>query len=509
SPSDLIWPLFVHDGDAAIDDAEVDDAASTGRDTDGTDADDTDLDDTDADGAAVDGDAADDETNGADAADGEAADGDESTVGDAPSFPVTIEHKFGSTSIDAEPERVVSIGFAEHDGLLALGVEPVGVRDWYGNQPFGTWPWAQDELGDLTPDLLPSAALNFEQIAALEPDVIIGVNSGMTESDYETLSAIAPTVAQPGTVDDFGVPWRDQLRLAAVATGRTAEADQVIADVEALYASVREAHPEFEGTEIAVAYAFAGDVGGFGSDDNRSQIMTELGFVVPQEFDDLAGDSFFFELSQEEVATLDRDVVVWIMSDQTSYLAVQQMPLRPTLTAFAEGREIASDPLLSGAFSHASPLSIEFVLDELVPELALAIDGDPATSVPSAELLDPDVVAGELSEDEAVAAEAWSEVFDSTTGFDVKATHLADAESLRTTLDAYATAGESLGGISVAPQVVQIDGATAIITYDIEFGGTTAYTAIEGELSFVDGEWLVSRDEFCDFAATARVPCGT
>ena len=34
-------------------------------------------------------------------------------------FPVTIEHKFGSTTISEEPQRVVSIGFSEQDPLLA------------------------------------------------------------------------------------------------------------------------------------------------------------------------------------------------------------------------------------------------------------------------------------------------------------------------------------------------------------------------------------------------------
>ena len=38
---------------------------------------------------------------------------------------------------------------------------------------------------------------------------------------------------------------------------------------------------------------------------------------------------------------------------------------------------------LSGAFSFGSPLNIEYALEQLVPELALAVDGDPATSVPS------------------------------------------------------------------------------------------------------------------------------
>ena len=48
-------------------------------------------------------------------------------------FPVTIEHKYGSTTIATRPERVVSVGDRDHEHLLALGIEPAGVRDWYGN----------------------------------------------------------------------------------------------------------------------------------------------------------------------------------------------------------------------------------------------------------------------------------------------------------------------------------------------------------------------------------------
>src|SRR5690606_20608019 len=63
------------------------------------------------------------------------------TGSDAPSdaFPVTIEHKYGETTIEEEPERVVAVGFTDQDTLLALGVVPVGIRDWYGDQPFATW----------------------------------------------------------------------------------------------------------------------------------------------------------------------------------------------------------------------------------------------------------------------------------------------------------------------------------------------------------------------------------
>ena len=149
---------------------------------------------------------------------------------------MTIEHKYGETTIDAEPLRVVSIGYGEHDGLLAIGVVPVAVRDWYGDQPYGTWPWAQDELGDATPELIPGTELNFEQIAALRPDLILGIGSGMTDTDYATLSESAPTVAQPADYVDYGTPWDVALEIAGRATGHLAEAEQVIADTRQLFA---------------------------------------------------------------------------------------------------------------------------------------------------------------------------------------------------------------------------------------------------------------------------------
>jgi len=56
----------------------------------------------------------------------------------AAQFPVTVEHAFGSTIIPAEPKRVVSVGYVEQDFLYALGIAPVGVRNWWGDHPYAT-----------------------------------------------------------------------------------------------------------------------------------------------------------------------------------------------------------------------------------------------------------------------------------------------------------------------------------------------------------------------------------
>lgn len=66
------------------------------------------------------------------------------------------------------PQRVGTIGLTEQDYVLALGVVPVGVLEWFGEQPGALWPWAARAAGDApTPEVLPVLELNYQQIAAL------------------------------------------------------------------------------------------------------------------------------------------------------------------------------------------------------------------------------------------------------------------------------------------------------------------------------------------------------
>lgn len=109
--------------------------------------------------------------------------------------------------------------------------------------------------------------------------------------------------------------------------------------------------------------------------------------------------------------------------------------------------------------------------------------------------------------DSAAAAEAWTTAFDSTIGFADKAAYIADAEALRATIEAYTPAGEAVGGIALLPTDVVVSGDTAKITYDVTFADQVAYEDQEGTIKRIDGEWVVSRKEFCGFMASARNPC--
>lgn len=302
-------------------------------------------------------------------------------------FPVTIDHKYGKTTIPAAPQRVVSVGFRDQDFLLALDVKPVGIRDWYGKQPYAVWPWAQDKLGDAKPEVLPSAEINFEAVAKLAPDLIVGITSGMSDQDYANLAKIAPTLAQPGKYADFGTPWQETTTIIGQAVGKPSLATKIVSDVDKKYAEAKDKYPEFDGASVAVALVMEGKPGAYNSQQSRSRILADLGMVTPKKFDELSKDEFYFTVSQEELDVIESDVIVWINPNDAYIDGIRGLKLRPQLKAYREGREVLLTQELSGAFAFASPLSIGYVLEKLVPDLVLAIDGDPKTKVSAADQL--------------------------------------------------------------------------------------------------------------------------
>lgn len=297
-------------------------------------------------------------------------------------FPVTIEHKFGSTTLTEAPERVVVIGYSEQDAYFALGVAPVAVRYWYGDAPNAIFEWAQDEANGATPEVLnmPFGNLNYEAILALQPDVISAVVAGITEEEYNTLSQIAPTIAQSDEYIDFGVPWQEVTRIAGAVVGKSDEAEARISDVEAQFAAAREAHPAFDGKNIAVAYNYgeARTYGYYTDQDSRARFFTNLGFVVPAALNEAAGESFYADLSTERIDLLNQDVLVFLglKFADGGRDAIEADPLIQQLAVYQEGRVVYVPEAYDDALQFSSILSLEYALEGIVPALAAALDGD-------------------------------------------------------------------------------------------------------------------------------------
>ena len=327
------------------------------------------------------------ETSAGTSADGADAGAEETTCVESGALPATIEHKFGTTEVTEAPERVVTVGLTEQDAVLALGVVPVGVTKWFGEAPGAIFPWATDALeaaGGELPEVLESTdGIEVEKVAALDPDLIIAINSGMTEQEYELLSKIAPTVASDDEVD-YTASWQDITETVGTALGRPAAAEQVIEDVEGQLEAAASEHPEFEGKQAAVVTPYEG-LFVYGEEDSRGQMLEELGFEFPEVLEDPDTEAFGWSLSAERTSDLEQlDTVVWL--DYDSADAAMKELFEGTST-FEEGRFFDISDADGGAYyvaqSMVTPLSIPYVLERYVPQLAAAVDGDPATEVPA------------------------------------------------------------------------------------------------------------------------------
>ncbi|RVU83587.1 iron-siderophore ABC transporter substrate-binding protein [Leucothrix sargassi] len=297
-------------------------------------------------------------------------------------FPVSFEHKYGTTTLTEKPEKVVSLSFNNHDNFLALGVTPVAVRHWFGNFKYGMWPWAEAKLGEQKPVVL-KGEINIEQLAALKPDVIEAMWSGITEEQYKLLSRIAPVVATLKGHRDYGMPWALMAETTGKIVGQQARANELISAINTRTAKISKAHPTWQGASVVVAYYWSSTPGAYTSNDVRPQFLSELGFVTPKVIDE-GGDKsgFLSPVSIEDLSPLESDVLIWTGATE-NVDPIRNLALRGSLKAHTEGREVYADPMLTSAFSHFSLLSLPYVLDTLVPMIQAAMDGDPATPVSS------------------------------------------------------------------------------------------------------------------------------
>lgn len=304
-------------------------------------------------------------------------------------FPVTLKHKYGSTTVKSEPKRIVTVGLTDQDSVLALGKVPVGTTEWLGGYKGAIGPWASGKQGKAeTPTVLKDTGTGpqTEKIAALRPDLILAVYGGLTESQYKTLSKFAPVVAQPGKYNDFGVPWQEQTGIIGKALGQETKAKKLVGDVEADFTSAKEKHPDFARASAVMATPHDG-IFAFGSQDPRSRVLTGLGFSLPPDLEKVVGDEFGAALSKERTDLVDTDALVWLAADPAKDEAkLHKDPLYGDLNVAKQSRDVyigeSSD--YGNSVSFVTVLSLPYMLERLVPQLAAAVDGDPATKVPAA-----------------------------------------------------------------------------------------------------------------------------
>jgi iron complex transport system substrate-binding protein len=289
---------------------------------------------------------------------------------------VTVKHIFGETTIPAPPTRVVSAGFTEQDDLLAVGVVPVAVTNWFGDQPFGVWPWARPKLGPARPVLLNlDNGIQVDQIAKLKPDLIVAVNAGLDADTYKRLSAIAPTLAQSDG-DAFFEPWKNQATAVGQAVFQADQMKQLIGAVDDKFASAGTNNSAFKDKKaLLLVGSFFGDTLTATLPGWRTDFLTQMGLQIPDSIEAFAADDHRAMIPRAQLASaLDQaDVLIWSTETDAEQAALLADPTVAGLRATRQNRNVFTTKDLAGAIAFASPLSYPLVAEALPPLLSRAL----------------------------------------------------------------------------------------------------------------------------------------
>lgn len=308
--------------------------------------------------------------------------GDEATTtagGATDAFPVSIEHAFGTTEIAEAPERVVTWGWGSTEAAIAMDVVPVAIPfDTYAGDDEGVLPWTREHLeaeGVEIPERLPKTEgeVPIEAVAAAKPDLILAVYSGITEDEYELLSQIAPTVAYPEAA--WTTPWRDTIEIVGNALGRSDQATEVLADIDAEVAAAAEAHPELEGLTVANVFPSTEDFYVYKAADPRVAFLLDLGLEIAPSVDELSNgeETFYFTLSQERLDELESDILVSYADTEEDAAAFLEAPIAQTMGQVQAGTvaQVTGKAFVSSV-SPPTALSLTWGLEDLVDLLSQA-----------------------------------------------------------------------------------------------------------------------------------------
>jgi iron complex transport system substrate-binding protein len=284
------------------------------------------------------------------------------------SRPVTITHVFGETSVPEPPRRVVSAGYTGQDDLLALGVVPIAVTNWFGDQPFGVWPWAQPKLGNAKPVVLNlDNGIQVQQIAGLKPDLIVATDAGLDEDTYQKLTAIAPTLPQSDGYAFFE-PWKDQATAIGQAVFRPDQIKSLINGVDKSFAGVADKYPQFKNKRVLLLEGKFHQDNVVATTGWRTEFLTQMGLAIADSVTPFAVDQqrAFIPRDKIKSALGAADLLIWTTENDNDQAALVANPDVAALRA----RSVFTTKDQAGAIAFASPLSYPLVADQLPSRIA-------------------------------------------------------------------------------------------------------------------------------------------
>ena len=289
----------------------------------------------------------------------------------AAAYPVSVTHKLGTTTLQKAPQRIVALSDADLDALLLLGIQPVGFAA--AVHEGGITPWAKPKLTG-TPTVLEvgEKGVDAEQVAKLNPDLVLASGDYYIDDEYKALSPLVPTTAyESGPFEDS---WQTTMRQVAKLVGKVEQGEQVIKDVEAKVAGVQTTYPALAGRTFTLSQAFeAGTIGVLRSpEDSGVKMLNSFGMQLAPAVKEIKSEDFAVTLSLEKIGTLDADLVMIYPVEEQFRTAIEGNTLFKNLNAVKKGHYVSLSLAEFASLRNPSPLAIQYSIDNVLPKIAEA-----------------------------------------------------------------------------------------------------------------------------------------
>ena len=280
---------------------------------------------------------------------------------------ITISHVYGEDAYPTNPEAVVAIGTAV-DNLLALGITPDAIVERPDDKDAA---WKNDQLEDVERIPLSDQNVPLEEIAALEPDLVVGDLYRIPEEAYDALKGVSPVLPGIGQTAD----WEPQLKALGQIYGKEDEAQQVIDDDEQAFADVREELPGLEGKTALTVQDRGGQFGVIADPDNiANSFYSRLGMTLPEAFTDgsLKIDGGRVMISYERVDDLAADFMgMYATEGMDKIRAIAGYDKFPQVES---GAVVEDDKSVMAALNIPSSLSNAWLLNTIKDQLKTAAE---------------------------------------------------------------------------------------------------------------------------------------
>ena len=252
----------------------------------------------------------------------------------------TVTSEAGESQVPVDPQRIVALDEASALNLLSIGVTPDVVFDsWRTTVPKQILESEGIEFAT-TSSFYPE----LEEVAALEPDLIVATYAEGMSSGGPTYSEIAPVIG--GLYDNAS---GQEIALAyGEYFDRADEAEAVVAALDALTEEVAASQPE-DGVSLSALMSWAQDNMPLYMDEANTlhDAIADAGFTRPALQDEIpSGGSAFggwSPFSAEELTGQDADVLAVAVAAQYNLEGITDLPLYDSLGAVERDRSVVVD----------------------------------------------------------------------------------------------------------------------------------------------------------------------